>query len=66
MLLDVAEPVLGGENGVPVMGTTVGGGVLVALLSGIGAVLVVLLLISGSFFTALFLVWALGAMFGLG
>ena len=66
MLLDVADPVLGGENGVPAMGTTVGGGVLVALLSGMGAVLVALLLTSGGFFTALFLVWTLGAMFGLG
>jgi hypothetical protein len=65
LLLVVAGPALGGENGVPAMGTAVGGGVLVDVLLGAGAVLVVLLA-SGGFFTILFLVWALGAIFGLG
>lgn len=54
MLLDVAKPALGGENGEPANGTATNGGVRVDTLLGVGAVLVVLLLSSGVFF-ALFI-----------
>ena len=63
LLLGVAELTLGGENGVPTIGTAVGGGVSVKTLLGVNAVALVLLLFPVGFVTLLVLVCALGAMF---